>query len=408
MIESEFTTALMSAEPGSDRWEEFKAWGACTDEELIRLRENVRAETLYLGFFAGLKESQLRRLVGRTRDREIFAQLAELANREQFRRQCQELGLTLPEGMERFERFLDERVALRPLRQRIVSTHGAAVEQLSALMGGRPVQAALAAADPAFRQQLRALGFRFDDQEWKMVTAEADAAEAAQRLEDLLANTAFKQRFAIEYGVKDINKVSASMLFKRLSSKAGTRWLLRTVAELGLDLDYDARKISEISRRQVTVERLAEVETAVSAMGMGHGPLGLSSRVVWLIAVSLLVCVVGVANAMLMSVTERFKEIATMKCLGATDGFIMINFLLESGLQGFVGGTIGGTLGFALGVARAAMNYGLMAARSIPCLTLGGVFLGCLGVGVILSVVAAIYPAWVAARLAPMEAMRVE
>ena len=58
-----------------------------------------------------------------------------------------------------------------------------------------------------------------------------------------------------------------------------------------------------------------------------------SSKQTWLITLSLLVCVVGIANAMLMSVTERFREIGTMKCLGALDSFIVKLFLLESTFQ---------------------------------------------------------------------------
>jgi ABC-type antimicrobial peptide transport system permease subunit len=128
----------------------------------------------------------------------------------------------------------------------------------------------------------------------------------------------------------------------------------------------------------------------------------------WLIAVSFLVCIVGIANAMLMSVTERFREIATMKCLGATDGFIMINFILESILQGVAGSIAGGLLGFLLGTVRAWVRYGSIAIVHFP---LGDIF-AALGisfaVGVVISAMAAVYPAWVAARLAPMEAMRIE
>ena len=47
---------------------------------------------------------------------------------------------------------------------------------------------------------------------------------------------------------------------------------------------------------------------------------GISTKDIWLIIMSLIVCVVGIANSMLMAVTERFREIGTMKCLGALDG----------------------------------------------------------------------------------------
>ncbi|HOT52163.1 MAG TPA: hypothetical protein PLI07_14365, partial [Candidatus Hydrogenedentes bacterium] len=53
---------------------------------------------------------------------------------------------------------------------------------------------------------------------------------------------------------------------------------------------------------------------------------------VWLAAISLLVCVVGITNAMLMSVTERYREIGTMKCLGALDWFVVKLFLIEAGV----------------------------------------------------------------------------
>jgi putative ABC transport system permease protein len=57
---------------------------------------------------------------------------------------------------------------------------------------------------------------------------------------------------------------------------------------------------------------------------------------------SLLVCVVGIVNAQLMAVTERFREIGTMKCLGALDRFRLRLFLLEAGMQGLVGAAASG------------------------------------------------------------------
>lgn len=57
----------------------------------------------------------------------------------------------------------------------------------------------------------------------------------------------------------------------------------------------------------------------------------------WLMVMSLLVCAVGITNSMLMSVTERFREIGTMKCLGALDVFIVRLFLIETAALGFLG-----------------------------------------------------------------------
>ena len=73
----------------------------------------------------------------------------------------------------------------------------------------------------------------------------------------------------------------------------------------------------------------------------------------WLIILSLLVCVVGIVNAQLMAVTERFREIGTMKCLGALDRFVLRLFLLEAGMQGIVGAGIGAV---PAGAAAALLN----------------------------------------------------
>ncbi len=131
-------------------------------------------------------------------------------------------------------------------------------------------------------------------------------------------------------------------------------------------------------------------------------------RGVWLVTLSLMVCVVGITNAMLMSVTERFREIATMKCLGALDSFIMINFVLESALLGVAGGIGGVVLGMLLGVLRSLWGFGSLALSNLPGLELLWAAGLCLVAGVVLAAMAAVYPAWVAARLAPMEAMRIE
>ncbi len=64
--------------------------------------------------------------------------------------------------------------------------------------------------------------------------------------------------------------------------------------------------------------------------------------------------VVGITNAMLISVQERVKEIGTMKCLGAMNRHIILLFLVEALLQGLVGGLIG----YVVGVVAALITTG--------------------------------------------------
>jgi predicted lysophospholipase L1 biosynthesis ABC-type transport system permease subunit len=130
------------------------------------------------------------------------------------------------------------------------------------------------------------------------------------------------------------------------------------------------------------------------------------SKQTWLIGLSLLVCVVGIANAMLMSVTERFREIGTMKCLGALDAFIVKLFLLESTFQGVVGTSAGILLGFLLTLMLALLDYGGFVFEFFPLTDIVRSALYALVAGTLLSLVGAMLPAYRAAKMEPVEAMR--
>ena len=135
---------------------------------------------------------------------------------------------------------------------------------------------------------------------------------------------------------------------------------------------------------------------------------GSSPKQRWIAILSLLVCVVGIVNAHLMAVTERFREIGTMKCLGALDRFVLRLFILEAGMQGLAG-SFAGALGGAL---FALISFGLR--FGAPVMThlnwthvLGSVGMA-VGAGILLSLLGVMYPAWIASRMQPVEAMRVE
>ena len=129
-------------------------------------------------------------------------------------------------------------------------------------------------------------------------------------------------------------------------------------------------------------------------------------RMIWVVAVSLLITLIGITNAMLMSVTERFREIGTMKCLGALSTFVVKLFLIESSLLGFVGSVFGVLIGGAFSIAAYAATFGLgTVVSSVSFLVLIGWAVACVVVGVILSVIAGIYPARVAAKMRPAAAL---
>ncbi len=130
------------------------------------------------------------------------------------------------------------------------------------------------------------------------------------------------------------------------------------------------------------------------------------SKQTWLISLSLLVCVVGIANAMLMSVTERFREIGTMKCLGALDTFIVKLFLLESTFQGLAGTSAGIVIGFALTLGLALLDYGGYTFTYFPVSGIAESAGYALVVGTLLSLIGAMLPAYRAAKMEPVEAMR--
>lgn len=136
--------------------------------------------------------------------------------------------------------------------------------------------------------------------------------------------------------------------------------------------------------------------------------LGASPKERWIVILSLLVCTVGIVNAQLMAVTERFREIGTMKCLGALDRFILRLFLLEAGIQGLAGSLIGALAGILVGLATGLVRFGFAAATQVSLAGLGRVLVVSIAVGAGLSLLGVVYPAVVAARMRPVEAMRAQ
>lgn len=140
----------------------------------------------------------------------------------------------------------------------------------------------------------------------------------------------------------------------------------------------------------------------------GTTSIGGSAKQRWIIVLSLLVCVVGIVNAQLMAVTERFREIGTMKCLGALNHFILRLFMLEALIQGLAGSCTGAFIGAIFAVVSSILLFGSIALSSLPLVHLGTTIVIATATGCFLSLIGVTYPAIKAATMEPVEAMRVE
>jgi hypothetical protein len=128
----------------------------------------------------------------------------------------------------------------------------------------------------------------------------------------------------------------------------------------------------------------------------------------WVAILSLVVAMIGILNTLLMSVAERYREIGTMKCLGALNRFVVELFLLEAAAMGGIGSTTGALLGSGLAIMPWLLRDQEMASVTLPWAALGIRFLLGAGLGLLLTTLGAIYPAYRAAQMAPAEAMRTE
>lgn len=144
------------------------------------------------------------------------------------------------------------------------------------------------------------------------------------------------------------------------------------------------------------------------AEATGRGGSGMSIfRKLW-VAVALLICVAGMLNAIVMSVTERIKEIGTLKCLGSRNIHVVQIFLFESVLLGVLGGVAGGLAGYGLGLLNFVWTVGAKYLTAAMALSAAWNILTVVGISAGLALIASIIPVLMAAKVEPAAAMRYE
>jgi putative ABC transport system permease protein len=153
-------------------------------------------------------------------------------------------------------------------------------------------------------------------------------------------------------------------------------------------------KIVDVVDTRKTMETIfqafGQITTFVSAIG----------------GISMLVAGVSILNIMMMSVTERIKEIGIMRSIGAQRKEVMSMFLYEALILGVVGSFIGGIMsllgGYAISSLLLQTTKYLFVGSSLIHIVYGMSF------GIVISLICGIYPAWRAANLNPIDALRHE
>lgn len=128
----------------------------------------------------------------------------------------------------------------------------------------------------------------------------------------------------------------------------------------------------------------------------------------WLVTLALLMSTIGITNSMLMSVTERFKEIGTMKCLGALDRFVVTMFILEGMLMGVLASLAGVIVGGGIMLLMAGFTQGWQTLGNVGLAEILRVTGICVVLGSFLTLLATIAPAYKAAKMPPAAALRAE
>src|SRR5262249_1795308 len=129
--------------------------------------------------------------------------------------------------------------------------------------------------------------------------------------------------------------------------------------------------------------------------------IGAFAVMVLISGISLVVGGIVIANIMLVSVSERTREIGIRMALGARKRYVRLQFLLEAALMSLAGGAIGLALGSA--IASAVERFSPFPTRVTPMLILTS-----LGVATAVGLAAGFFPSLAAANLDPVEALRSE
>jgi len=181
------------------------------------------------------------------------------------------------------------------------------------------------------------------------------------------------------------------------------------IFESGSSVDYVALTVDTVENVDSVVEHIEDDfgdDVMVMSFEMVQEQVGqilgtLEAVLGGIAAISLIVAGVGIVNTMTISVMERTREIGILKAIGGKSSDVLYLFLSEATITGIMGGVAGAAFGFVLG--RLVGGY-----IGLPVSTSPALGLAVVGFAVVTSVLAGLYPAWRAAGMNPVDALRYE
>jgi putative ABC transport system permease protein len=199
--------------------------------------------------------------------------------------------------------------------------------------------------------------------------------------------------------------------FKKLTGQSNISLIYLRVNDVS-DAESIAATIQDTINENHGRKDFATATTMTSILETVQTITGILQAVlVGIASIALVVASIGIMNTMLTSVMERTREIGIMKAIGATTRDIMSIFIIEGVLMSGVGGIIGIILGVFGSQALALILGSFMSMGGsfnlVPIITIMSVVLA-VSVSLIVGVLSSLYPAWKAARMSPIEAVRYE
>ena len=377
-----------------------------TMTELKDISLVAEQEMGYLNFINQLGLGQRKLLFDKNEGRNCFIYLQNSANYERFQLELRKLSsVHFPGEISDFKAFIDNYNQYAKQCDELYSTWLKMQKQVqaesAALTGKHGQLADYLLSSPANMEKwiklLAAHKYELSSEEIAEVKHYLEVNALIERVQKTLLEQDFRKKWRTMYGQSKYTKMEEKMM---IIDSSRNRDMLKE--------RFSPAELKTVGEEFRLRKELRDLEGYLNIDVMARDKSFLTAQHIYLMVLSFMVCMVGITNAMLMSITERFREIATLKCLGATDSFILVQIMIEASIQG----AIGGFCGVIIGAFAAVLNsYFQVGGRLFATFDFGGVLLAglmSLAAGILLAVLASLYPSTRAARMAPMEAMRVE